>query len=118
MDSFHSDPDMYITGAHHAFNDCNDIESARRYISIGIKFHEDFKKLYVEEFWIEVKNLNQTGDTSLQTALKKYNYIIQHFKDDINLHFDLVDIVLDEHIKMTQLQCTVIRYKQIIKLNL
>ncbi|XP_003247432.1 uncharacterized protein LOC100569611 [Acyrthosiphon pisum] len=109
MDSFHSDPEIYITGAHHAFDDFNDIESARRYFSFGIKFHEDFKKLYIEDFWIEVKNLNQTGDTSLQAALTKYNYIIQHFKDDIGLHFDLADTVLDEHIKMTQLQSIVIR---------
>lgn len=110
MDKCHSDPEIYITGAHHAFNDCNDIESARRYISSGITFHEDFKKIYVEDFWIEVKNLNQIGNTSLQAVLKKYNYIIQHFKDDIDLHFDLVDIALDEHIDVTQLQCNVIRY--------
>jgi len=110
MDSSHSDPEIYITGAHHAFNDCNDIESARRYISIGMKFHGDFKKLHVEDFWIEIKHLNQTGGSSLQTALKKYSRIIQHFKDDINLHFDLVDIALDDHIKMTQLQSIVIRY--------
>ncbi|XP_015367522.1 PREDICTED: U3 small nucleolar RNA-associated protein 6 homolog [Diuraphis noxia] len=109
MDSSHSDPEIYITGAQHAFNDCNDVESARRYISNGMKFHEDFKKLYIEDFWIEVKHLNQTGGSSLQTALNKYNCIIQHFKDDINLHFDLVDITLDNHIKMTQLQCIVIR---------
>jgi len=109
MDSFHSDVEIYITGAHHAFDDCNDVESARRYISFGIKFHEDLKKLYVEDFWIEVKNLNQTGDTSLLAALTKYNNIIQHFEGDFELHCDLVDTVLDEHIKMTQLQSIVIR---------
>ncbi|XP_060869408.1 U3 small nucleolar RNA-associated protein 6 homolog [Metopolophium dirhodum] len=109
MDSFHSDSEIYITGAHHAFTDCNDIESARRYISFGIKFHEDLKKLYVEDFWIEVKNLNQTGDTSLLATLTKYNNIIQHFEGDFDLHFDLVDTALDEHIKMTQLQSIVIR---------
>jgi len=110
MDSFHNDPDIYITGASHAFDDCNDIVSARRYISYGIKYHEDLKKLYVEEFWIEVKHLNQTGDTSFQAALAKYNFIIQHFKDDIELHFDLVDTALDKHIKITHLQSIIIRY--------
>jgi len=116
MDSFHSDPEIYITGAHHAFKNCNDIESARRYISNGIKFHDNFKKLYIEDFWIEVQNLDQTGETSLQTALNKYNHIIQTFKDDINFHIDLVDKALEEPIKITQLQCTVIRYnRQILK---
>lgn len=110
MDSFHTDPEIYITGAHHAFNDCNDIESARQYISTGIQFHEDFKKLYLEDFWIEVKYLNQTGGTSLQAVLDKYNHIIQHFNNDVDFHFDLVDTALDEHIKITQLQCIIIRY--------
>ncbi|CAH1731543.1 unnamed protein product [Aphis gossypii] len=109
MDSFHSDPEVYITGAHHALNECNDIESARRYISIGIKFHDDFKKLYVEEFWVEIQNLNKTGDISIQTALKKYNSIIQQFKNDIHIHIDLVDTIFNEKIKMSQLHCIIIR---------
>ncbi|XP_027852678.2 U3 small nucleolar RNA-associated protein 6 homolog [Aphis gossypii] len=109
MDTFHSDPEVYITGAHHALNECNDIESARRYIAIGIKFHDDFKKLYVEEFWIEIQNLNKTGDISIQTALKKYNSIIQQFKNDIHIHIDLVDTIFNEKIKMSQLHCIIIR---------
>jgi len=110
MDSYHSDPEIYLAGAHHAFNDCNDIVSARRYISFGLQFYEDLQKLYVEDFWIEVKHLNKIGVTSLQAALTKYNFIIQHFEDDIDLHFDLVDTALDEHIKITQLQSIMIRY--------
>lgn len=118
MDTFHSDPEVYITGAHHALNECNDIESARRYIAIGIKFHDDFKKLYVEEFWIEIQNLNKTGDISIQTALKKYNSIIQQFKNDIHIHIDLVDIIFNEKIKMSQLHNIIIRYtRQVLKLN-
>lgn len=115
----HTDPEMYSVAAHHAFEDCNDIVSARQYISIGKKYHGECKNLYIEEFWIEVQHLDLTGETSLQTTLDKYNQMIEKFKDDIHFHFHLLDKALEENIKVTQLQCTVIRYnRQIFKLKL
>jgi len=119
MYSFHRDPEVYITGAHHALNECNNIESARRYIAVGKQFHDDIKKLHVKEFWIEIQNLKKTGDNSIQTALKKYGSIIQKFKYDIHIHIDLVDTIFNEKIKMSQLHCIIIRYtRQVLKLNL
>lgn len=119
MNSYHSDPNIYVTIAQHAFEDCNDIESSRRYFSIGMEFHEDFQRLYLEDFYIEAKYFIQTGCSSLQTVLKKYNRIIQHFKYCIDIHIELVNIVLDDKFKMaTQLQCIVVRYRQIINLKI
>jgi len=106
-------------GANHALNECNDIESARRYISFGLRFHEEYKKLYIEDFWIEVQYLNRTGEISFQKTLKKYRYIIQNFKDDVHIHIDLVDKALNPQIKMSQLQSVLVRYiRQILKLKI
>ncbi|XP_001942643.1 uncharacterized protein LOC100167656 [Acyrthosiphon pisum] len=105
---YHSDPEVYLTAATYAFDDRNDIESARRYFAEGLKYHENCKNLYVEEFWVEVQHLEKTEGASLPIAIEKYRSLIKRFEGDIEFHF----ILLDRAIKLSavrELQCNVVR---------
>ncbi|KAL4103959.1 hypothetical protein QTP88_019276 [Uroleucon formosanum] len=105
---YHSDPEVYLTAATYAFDDRNDIESARRYFAEGLKYHENCKNLYVEEFWVEVQHLEKTAGASLPIAIEKYRILIKRFEGDIEFHF----ILLDRAIKLSavrELQCNVVR---------
>lgn len=109
MESFRIDPEVYIIGACYVFNDCHDIGSARRFLANGISFHRNYKGLFLEEFDIELKHLILMESTSLDVIMDKYNHLINHFKDDINLHLALVDKVF-EHSVVGKLHSVVIRY--------
>ncbi|XP_015372258.1 PREDICTED: uncharacterized protein LOC107167629 [Diuraphis noxia] len=105
---YHSDPEVYLTAATYEFDDRNNIESARRYFAEGLKYHENCKNLYVEEFWVEVQHLEKTAGTSLPIAIDKYKNLIKRFEGDIEFHF----ILLDRAIKLStvrELQCNVVR---------
>ncbi|XP_027843595.2 U3 small nucleolar RNA-associated protein 6 homolog [Aphis gossypii] len=108
MLKYHSDPEVYITAATYEFDDRNNVESARRYFSEGLKHHENCKNLYVEEFWVEVQHLEKTEGASLPIAIEKYRNLIKRFANDIEFHF----ILLDRAIKLStvrELQCNVVR---------
>lgn len=109
MESFRIDPELYIIGACYAFDDCKDIKSARRYLANGINFHKNYKRLFLEEFDIELKYLNSTEGASFEVVLNKYNRLIKHFKDDVNLHLTLVDKILSYSV-VEKLHSIVIRY--------
>ncbi|CAI6357406.1 unnamed protein product [Macrosiphum euphorbiae] len=105
---YHDDPEVYLTAATYAFDDRNDIESARRYFAEGLKYHKNCKNLYVEEFWVEVQHLEKTEGASLPIAIGKYRSLIKRFEGDIEFHF----ILLDRAIKLSavrELQCNVVR---------
>lgn len=109
---------IYITVANH-FYDCNNIESANLYIAYAMQFYKKSKILFIQDFWMEVTHLERLGKTCFKTALIKYKHIVQHFENDINVHFDLVDKVFEEKIQCTQFQCIVIRFsRQILKLKI
>lgn len=106
---YHSDPEVYLTAATYEFDDRNNVESARRYFAEGLKYHENCKNLYVEEFWVEVQHLEKTAGASLPIAIDKYRNLINRFEGDIEFHF----ILLDRAIKLStvrELQCNVVRY--------
>jgi len=106
---YHSDPEVYITAATYEFDDRNDVDSARQYFSEGLKYHKNCKRLYVEEFWVEVQHLEKTAGASLSIAMGKYRNLIKHFEGDIKFHF----ILLDRAIKLSavrELQCNIVRY--------
>ncbi|XP_060857382.1 uncharacterized protein LOC132934957 [Metopolophium dirhodum] len=108
MSRYHNDPEVYLTAATYAFDDRNDIESARRYFAKGLKYHKNCKNLYVEEFWVEVQHLEKTAGASLPIAIAKYRRLIKRFEGDIEFHF----ILLDRAIKLSavrELQCNVVR---------
>ncbi|XP_060844936.1 U3 small nucleolar RNA-associated protein 6 homolog [Rhopalosiphum padi] len=105
---YHSDPEVYITAATYEFDDRNDVDSARQYFSEGLKYHKNCKRLYVEEFWVEVQHLEKTAGASLSIAMGKYRNLIKHFEGDIKFHF----ILLDRAIKLSavrELQCNIVR---------
>lgn len=104
------DPDVYVTVAHCVFYDFNDIKSARKYLDNGIKHHNKYKKLFEEDFLIEVEILKSTKGASFPIVLKKYQQMIALFKDDINLHFILVDQALNVF-WIREFSCTVLRYE-------
>ncbi|XP_022173261.1 U3 small nucleolar RNA-associated protein 6 homolog isoform X2 [Myzus persicae] len=108
MSRYHSDPEVYITAATYEFDDRNDVESARKYFAEGLKYHENCKNLYVEEFWVEVQHLEKTAGASLPIAIEKYRNLIKRFEGDIEFHF----ILLDRAIQLSsagELQCNVVR---------
>jgi len=109
MLKYHSDPEVYITAATYEFDDRNNIESARQYFTEGLKFHKNCKRLYVEEFWVEVQHLEKTAGASLPIAMGKYRDLLNRFEGDIEFHF----IILDKAIKLKtvrELQCNIVRY--------
>ncbi|XP_025423608.1 uncharacterized protein LOC112692978 [Sipha flava] len=93
MESFRVDPEVYISGASYIFNDCNDIISARRYLTNGINFHKSYQRLFLKEIEIELKYFNSTEGASFEVVLNKYNNLITRFKNDLNLHLTLVENV-------------------------
>ncbi|XP_022174977.1 uncharacterized protein LOC111036958 isoform X2 [Myzus persicae] len=108
MSRYHSDPEVYLIAATYEFDDRNNVESARRYFAEGLKYHENCKNLYVEEFWVEVQHLEKTAGASLPIAVEKYRNLIKRFEGDIEFHF----ILLDRAIKLStvrELQCNVVR---------
>lgn len=111
------DPDVYVTVARCVFNDFNDIESARKYLENGIKHHNKYKKLFEEDFCLEIEILISTKGASFPIILKKYQQIIDHFKDDINFHFILVDHALNV-LWVREFPCIVMRYVLLLGYNL
>ncbi|KAL5237589.1 hypothetical protein ACI65C_004999 [Semiaphis heraclei] len=108
MLKYHKDPEVYITAATYEFDDQNNIESARQYFAEGLKYHKNCKRLYLEEFWVEVQHLEKTAGASLPIAMEKYRNLIKRFEDDIEFHF----VLLEKAIKLSavrELQCNIVR---------
>lgn len=104
---------MYIIAAVYEFDDRNDIGMARKYFAEGLKYHQNCKNLYVEEFWVEVQNLEKTPGTSCRIAVNKYRNFIKHFEGDMEFHFSLVDKAIKFR-TVGELQCYVVRYKCVL----
>ncbi|XP_025203220.1 LOW QUALITY PROTEIN: uncharacterized protein LOC112600250 [Melanaphis sacchari] len=105
---YHNDPEVYIIAATYAFDNRNDVDSARRYFAEGLKHHKNCKSLHIEEFWIEVQHLEKTAGASLLIAMGKYKNLIKQFEGDIEFHI----ILLDRAIKFKtigELQCNIVR---------
>lgn len=118
VSSYLDDPRVYSTAAKHAFEQCDNIELAREYITNGINSHSYSKDLYVEDFWMEVQCVHFTSGASVPLAMIKYkNFISNHFEGDIDFHFSLLDkallTVIQNKYTVRDLVCSIVKYEYI-----
>jgi len=114
MQIFHNDPNIYIACARFAFKDCKRVETARKYLTKGLKHHRYNKTIFLETFRIEIQHLNSSEEVSPQQVVDTYQYIIKHFENDIDFHFNMVDTALN--FSIGEIQHIVVRY--MVQINL
>jgi len=83
---------MFIAAGTFAYNK-KDIVEARQYFEEGIKIHTNNKILYLEQLWIEMMYLNDVngGELNEDIVIRSYRNIIEKFKQDMELHFQLLE---------------------------
>lgn len=109
MEHIQDDPEIYITVANFEFEECSNINMARRYFAEGIKHHKT-QNLYVADFWVELQYLVICSGRSLKTITDKYHYLVKRFNGDIVFHFILLDLSLRMY-SIGELQSNIVRYK-------
>ncbi|XP_050438690.1 uncharacterized protein LOC126844489 isoform X2 [Adelges cooleyi] len=89
-----NDPELYLIAAELEFNKLNNIEQARLYYEKGIHEHSQSKELRLNEYRMEIQHLHRIKHNNFFKWHEKYLAAIYDFKNDINLHIELLDASL------------------------
>lgn len=106
---FHDDPNVYIIVARHEFRACSNVKAARYSFGKGLEYHNNSPDLLLAEFFMEVLYVEKSLGVSQMTAFRKYENMINIFKNDVKFHSQIVHVVLDTR-STRHLQCCVVRY--------
>jgi len=89
--TYQSDPEVYIITAMFMYEECSDIEKARQHFYEGLKYHEDYKRLHLEQFSMEIQHIENTNGSSFEFALENYYSVKKLYKGQMDFHFMLLD---------------------------